>query len=226
MGYAYEEDGRLPNFADLASINSAMLVPPIVIAILATMLFKHVARRCIGIDTQNASSHSIQLCVVFLTTLLDLANVIVALTLQTTSPSDSVQIGGSLTHGLTGFFWKRSCYILQPCRCPPIPCHCKPVCHCWRSAGDDGNRDDPSGRILSSFHQPHCACQRSLATMTISMRRMTSRKRMPKLYADQLSHLEQCYISGVVTIATVQDCRNIYLLFPAVTQPKTLQERS
>jgi hypothetical protein len=103
----YEEDdandARLPNFVDLARVNPAMLVPAVVTATLATFIFDGIANK---LGNQKSRPFRATELVVFLTTLIDAANFVAAVTLDRSSSSGRLQIFGSLIHGLAAFFWR------------------------------------------------------------------------------------------------------------------------
>jgi hypothetical protein len=216
----YEEenanDARLPNFVDLARVNPAMLVPAIVTAILTTVLFEGIASN--RGSQKTGAFRAIELGV-FLTCLIDAANFVAAVTLDGSSRSGRLQIFGSLIHGLAAFFWRLSLSYLG------------------RGSGNEalGAVVHSSlfvilGEILETTAIV-LTLQRDYLVPAICLVVVTpilgviwfcnvlgaesddcasTTIRQPVMVTGSMLY------TGIVTIATIQDRRNIYLLFPEV----------
>jgi hypothetical protein len=220
-----EEEGRLKNFVDLARENAAMLVPALVAAILATSLFHAMA-----VTTNNRNNQSKTFTAtrvgVFFTTLIDSGNIVSSLTLDRSSTAGKLQISGAFLHVIASFFWRlvaHGPWSKHDDYCPIF------VSSAFVIIGEIIETVAVILTLSEKYFVP-AVCLVSAAGMLGSIwfcvelgkaseestgtadehHKVLARLRRPVVWVGELLY------SGTIAIATVQDWRNIFLMFPEV----------
>lgn len=240
-----DEETRLQNFVDLARVNLAFLVPALAAAVLATLLLQRLRNLSKHAQEVDVGMYRATMAGVFFTTLLDTGNIIAALTLERSSVAGILQITGASLHVLGAFHWRfTGLELLGLVVKHPAASISRldgnarqnqnallQTFNCCSVVIILGEATETTAVVLTleeKFLIPAiclvaitavlgtfllCVSMGALdATRTGRMVTYTDvlNKRFPVVIVGEILFI------GIVTIATIQDWRNIFLLFPEV----------
>ena len=223
-----EEDGgdedseRLQNFVDLARVNAALLVPAFAAAVMTTGILKAMYEIYGRKEEGTKRRFRVVAVGVFLTTLLDSGNAVSAMTLESESTAGRLQIVGSFMHGLFSFFWRL--FGMEIIGTPPqngqpnIHIGLVIISSILLGVGEVLETTAIMLTLSSKYFVPAlCLVSMTpcLACIWIGIVTNEDPITMEKLRRPVVLTSEVLYI-GIVTIATIQNWENIFLLFPEV----------